>query len=182
MQNGKRKWKLCRRAMVAAIGAGTVFQVSSCNIDDVGVISASADTGAFYGGRALGRHPLAPLLSPNKTIEGLATGVLCGMGAALVARAWFIHRLDLVDCVVLGILLAVIGAVGDLVESMIKRWAGAKNSSELIPGHGGILLFNIVGQPIWSAIASAYTDSGDPGQKIRSDRGPSLPKCRLSGV
>ena len=102
-------------------------------------IVASADTGAFYGGRALGRHPLAPLLSPNKTIEGLATGVLCGMGAALVARAWFIHRLDLVDCVVLGILLAVIGAVGDLVESMIKRWAGAKNSSELIPGHGGIL-------------------------------------------
>ncbi|MFQ5719900.1 MAG: phosphatidate cytidylyltransferase [Acidobacteriota bacterium] len=102
-------------------------------------VVAAADTGAFYVGRRVGRHPLAPALSPKKTVEGLAAGTVCAVLAALTARVWFIHRLRLVDCVAIGILLALVGALGDLVESLIKRWAGAKDSSSLIPGHGGVL-------------------------------------------
>ena len=102
-------------------------------------VVAAADTGAYYGGRSLGRHPLAPRLSPHKTWEGLLVGVACAVAAAFVARVWFIYSLRPMDCVFLGILLALVGSAGDLVESSLKRWAGAKDSSGLIPGHGGVL-------------------------------------------
>jgi phosphatidate cytidylyltransferase len=103
------------------------------------LVVAAADTGAYYGGRLLGRRLMAPRVSPNKTWEGLLAGMACAVAAAFLAKGWFMHRLAVRDCVVLGILLAAIGAAGDLVESALKRWAGAKNSSTLIPGHGGIL-------------------------------------------
>lgn len=99
----------------------------------------ASDTGAYYGGRLLGRRRLAPRLSPGKTLEGFAAGVAAAVGAAFLARAWFIHRLDIADCLLLAPLLAVVGAAGDLIESALKRWTGAKDSSGLIPGHGGIL-------------------------------------------
>lgn len=102
-------------------------------------VVAAADTGAYYGGRTLGRHLLAPRLSPRKTWEGLLVGVGCAVAAAFVARVWFMHSLRPMDCVALGILLALVGGAGDLVESSLKRWAGAKDSSALIPGHGGVL-------------------------------------------
>lgn len=102
-------------------------------------VVAAADSGAYYGGRSLGRHPMAPRLSPHKTWEGLLVGVACAVAAAFVARLWFIYRLRPMDCVILGILLALVGSTGDLVESSLKRWAGAKDSSGLIPGHGGVL-------------------------------------------
>ncbi|TDI33842.1 MAG: hypothetical protein E2P03_04440 [Acidobacteria bacterium] len=102
-------------------------------------VVAAADTGAYYGGRTLGRHPMAPRLSPRKTWEGLLVGVACAVAATFVARLWFFHSLRPLDCVTLGILLALVGSAGDLVESSLKRWAGAKDSSGLIPGHGGVL-------------------------------------------
>lgn len=102
-------------------------------------VVAAADTGAYYGGRALGRHPMAPRLSPKKTWEGLLMGIASAMAAAFIARLWFMHDLQAMDCVILGILLALTGSAGDLVESSLKRWAGAKDSSGLIPGHGGVL-------------------------------------------
>ncbi len=99
----------------------------------------AADVGAFYVGSYLGRHPLAPQVSPKKTVEGALGGVAVALAAAFVARAWFMHDLSVVDCAVLGTLLGITGILGDLVESMLKRGAGVKDSASVVPGHGGVL-------------------------------------------
>ncbi|HYV85883.1 MAG TPA: phosphatidate cytidylyltransferase [Patescibacteria group bacterium] len=99
----------------------------------------SSDMAAYYVGHAFGRRPMAPTVSPKKTMEGAAGGLLGAVAAAFVARAWFIHRLTPADSLVLGIGLGAVGMVGDLVESMLKRGAGVKDSARLVPGHGGIL-------------------------------------------
>jgi phosphatidate cytidylyltransferase len=98
-----------------------------------------SDTAAYYVGTALGRRPLAPTVSPKKTVEGAVAGILGALAAAFVSRAWFIHRLSVIDCLALGIVLATVAILGDLVESMLKRGAGMKDSASLVPGHGGIL-------------------------------------------
>lgn len=100
----------------------------------------AADTGAYFAGRHLGRHKLAPRVSPNKTIEGLAGGVVAGTLVAMAfatfagARAPDLPKVALVAAV--AVLLSV---VGDLYESLLKRHAGRKDSGSLIPGHGGVL-------------------------------------------
>lgn len=100
----------------------------------------AADSGAYFAGRRFGRHKLAPNISPNKTIEGLAggvvAGILVGVGGALAAGATG-SQLPLVMLVTLFATLA--SVVGDLYESLLKRHAGVKDSGHLIPGHGGIL-------------------------------------------
>jgi phosphatidate cytidylyltransferase len=98
-----------------------------------------SDTAAYYVGGSFGRRPLAPQVSPKKTIEGAVGGVLGALAAAFLARAWFMHRLDVGDCLILGLGLGVVGILGDLVESMLKRGAGMKDSGSLVMGHGGIL-------------------------------------------
>ena len=103
------------------------------------LVTWGGDTGAFVVGKALGRRKLAPLISPNKTVEGLFGGLLFGTAMALLARAWFLPTFTIGDCLALGVVLAGLGAVGDLVESAFKRSAGVKDSGTLIPGHGGIL-------------------------------------------
>jgi phosphatidate cytidylyltransferase len=99
----------------------------------------SGDIAAFYVGTFLGRRPLAPRVSPKKTIEGAVGGLAGSIAAAFVARAWFMTRLSFADCLILGTALALVGMLGDLVESMLKRGAGVKDSASLVPGHGGIL-------------------------------------------
>jgi phosphatidate cytidylyltransferase len=99
----------------------------------------SGDAAAYYVGSATGRHPLSPRVSPKKTVEGAVGGILGSLLAALLARAWFFHQLRTQDCWILGLLLSLCGILGDLVESMWKRGAGAKDSAALVPGHGGIL-------------------------------------------
>ena len=99
----------------------------------------SGDMAAYYVGTLVGRRPLAPRVSPRKTKEGALGGLLGSIAAAFVARAWFIRRLTVPDCLVLGASLAAVGLLGDLVESMLKRGAGVKDSAALVPGHGGIL-------------------------------------------
>jgi len=99
----------------------------------------ASDTAAYYVGSLLGRHPLAPAVSPKKTMEGAVGGLAGALAAAFVARAWFMHRLDVADCLILGLVLGVVGMAGDLVESMLKRSAGVKDSARLVPGHGGLL-------------------------------------------
>ena len=103
------------------------------------LVTWAGDTGAYYAGVSMGRTPLAPRISPNKTVEGLLGGCLLAVVIALIARTWFIPSFTIVDAVVLGILLTVAGLIGDLSESMFKRGAGVKDSGGLIPGHGGML-------------------------------------------
>jgi phosphatidate cytidylyltransferase len=99
----------------------------------------AGDTGAFYAGRTLGRHPLAPAISPKKTLEGAAGGLALAALTAIVAGSWLLPHLAHWAAGGLGILLAVAGMAGDLCESALKRGAGAKDSGALIPGHGGLL-------------------------------------------
>jgi len=99
----------------------------------------ASDTAAYYVGGLLGRHPLAPAVSPRKTVEGAVGGLAGALAAAFVARLWFMQRLGVADCLLLGAGLGVAGMGGDLVESMLKRGAGVKDSARLVPGHGGLL-------------------------------------------
>ncbi|MGN0859790.1 MAG: phosphatidate cytidylyltransferase [Stenotrophomonas sp.] len=100
----------------------------------------AADSGAYFAGRALGKHKLAPTISPNKTWEGLAGGVLAGIVAAvgfgLIAGA---SAPQLPWLVAVALVTTLFSVEGDLIESLLKRQAGAKDSGTLIPGHGGVL-------------------------------------------
>lgn len=98
-----------------------------------------SDTAQYYGGRLLGRRPLAPVISPKKTIEGAVSGMVVGTlaFALLGARVW--PAVEWWQLALVGFALVVLGIVGDLFESMLKRGVGAKDSSALIPGHGGVL-------------------------------------------
>ena len=101
------------------------------------------DTSAYSVGRALGRRKLAPVISPNKTWEGAIGGFAATVGGAYVwvelTRGWVGWSLPLVHILALGALISVAGQLGDLVESKLKRDCGVKDSSGLIPGHGGFL-------------------------------------------
>ena len=103
------------------------------------VAVSAGDIFAYYGGRTMGRHPLAPSLSPKKTIEGTISGLVAStIGAAIIGFYW-LPELDLVSAGLLGLLLGAVGQAGDLFESSLKRAAKTKDSSALLPGHGGIL-------------------------------------------
>lgn len=104
------------------------------------LLTAIADTAAFFAGRRFGRHKLAPHLSPGKTLEGLA-GALLAVLAWAVAGAWWLELgpADRVYFLGLCILTALVSVAGDLFESLLKREAGAKDSGGLLPGHGGVL-------------------------------------------
>ena len=97
------------------------------------------DTAAYGFGSWLGRHPLYKRISPNKTWEGAIAGLLTGMATALLIQQICIPRLAWIDGLAIGLLVGLFGQLGDLIESMFKRDAGAKDSSHLLPGHGGIL-------------------------------------------
>ncbi len=100
---------------------------------------SSGDIAAYYGGKTFGKHPLAPGLSPNKTIEGTVFGLAAsGIGAAIVAHYW-LPLATWPRGFVVGLLLGAIGQAGDLFESSFKRAAGTKDSSAALPGHGGVL-------------------------------------------
>ena len=113
----------------------------------------SADVFAYFGGRALGKRKLAPAISPGKSWAGVWSGMI---GALLVAAAWLAidaagslgtesfysmvaNRFGLVGMALIVVFLVAMSVVGDLFESLVKRSAGAKDSSKLLPGHGGIL-------------------------------------------
>jgi len=102
-------------------------------------LTFSNDTGAYFAGRALGRHKLYPAVSPAKTVEGAVGGMLAGLLVILGARATLVPWLTLRDCLLAALPAGVIGPIGDLVESLIKRAFGVKDSGKLIPGHGGML-------------------------------------------
>ena len=97
------------------------------------------DTGAYFAGRSLGRHKLAPAISPGKTVEGGVGGLLASLGFTFLARATFFPALTVRDCILVGLAAGILGPIGDLTESLLKRSAGVKDSGNLIPGHGGML-------------------------------------------
>ena len=99
----------------------------------------SCDTAAYFGGKGLGRHQLAPVISPSKTKEGAAFGLLGAIFAAVVIHYVFFVYLRLTDLLVVALLVAILGQLGDLFESLLKRSAQLKDTSTLIPGHGGVL-------------------------------------------
>lgn len=101
------------------------------------VLVWAADVGAYFAGKTWGRTKLAPRVSPGKTWEGALGGVFAGLLAA-AAGAWWFH-LDLLAFVALGGAVVLVSIVGDLTESMFKRYAGLKDSGTLLPGHGGVL-------------------------------------------
>jgi len=102
-------------------------------------VAFANDTGAYFVGRAWGRHKIAPTLSPGKTIEGAVGGLAAGLTVTFVAGWAFMPSLSVTDRVAIGLIAGVVGPAGDLVESLIKRSAGVKDSGRSIPGHGGIL-------------------------------------------
>jgi phosphatidate cytidylyltransferase len=104
----------------------------------VGLIIVS-DSSQYYVGRAFGRHPLAPAISPKKTVEGAVGGVVFGTASMLIVGSWVLPSASLPALGVLGATIVVLGICGDLFESRLKRTAGVKDSSALIPGHGGAL-------------------------------------------
>ena len=98
------------------------------------------DTGAYFAGRAWGRRKLYPRISPSKTWEGALGGLLASIGAALAVKSLgWLPQLPWWASVVVGAGAGVLGPIGDLGESMLKRAYGAKDSSRLLPGHGGLL-------------------------------------------
>jgi phosphatidate cytidylyltransferase len=98
-----------------------------------------SDTAQYYCGRAFGRRPLAPTISPKKTLEGAIGGLLFGTAAMLVGGRRVFPDADVLLLTLVSASVAALGMVGDLFESLLKRSAGVKDSSHIIPGHGGVL-------------------------------------------
>jgi phosphatidate cytidylyltransferase len=127
-------------------------------IIDVLVGTFLGDTAAYVGGRLFGRRPLAPAISPNKTVEGLFCGMLIAVISVFFAglyQDWLTQG----DALLLGVAVAVLGPLGDLFESLVKRNAGRKDAGALFGAHGGALdrldavIFTIVaGYYIWAGV------------------------------
>lgn len=99
----------------------------------------ASDIGAYSIGIPFGKHRLYEKVSPKKSIEGFAGALAASAGMALLCRSWFMPSIGMGEAVGIALMLAVVGAIGDLVESLFKRAAGVKDSGAVIPGHGGIL-------------------------------------------
>jgi phosphatidate cytidylyltransferase len=97
------------------------------------------DTAAYYVGKSIGRHPMAPLLSPKKTMEGAVGNLVASGCLALVFRFLVWRTASVLEVLVFALVLNAAGQAGDLMESLFKRGSGVKDASNLIPGHGGLL-------------------------------------------
>ncbi len=122
------------------------------------IATALCDTGAYFGGRAFGKRPLARSISPAKTVEGLLIGILTGTAAAWLTGL-YLDWLSGVDALILGLCVALAAPLGDLFESFVKRQAGVKDSGTIFGAHGGVLdrldaiAFSIVaGYYVWMAL------------------------------
>lgn len=103
------------------------------------VVLFGSDSGAYFSGKAFGKHKLAPKISPGKTVEGLVGGVLAAAGCAALCTWLFFPELHYQYSIPLAVVMAVVGVLGDLAESAMKRGSGAKDTANILPGHGGIL-------------------------------------------
>ena len=131
-------WLYCGLLVAALVGLRLRFGMGWVIL--AFVVTWANDTFAYFAGHLFGRHRMMERISPAKTWEGFAGGVAGSVAGALVTR-WLLLRSELtpVAAAVIGLGGAVLGPLGDLAESMIKRGAGVKDSSRIIPGHGGLL-------------------------------------------
>jgi len=133
--------------LLIGLGAGSFAALSSLAPTEEGTsrialllaVIISSDVFAYFTGHALGRHKLAPQVSPGKTVEGAIGGLVgAALASAVIATQLFKDQ-SVALVVVIGVLVAIAGIVGDLLESLFKRYVGAKDSGTLFPGHGGAL-------------------------------------------
>ena len=103
------------------------------------IITWGSDTAAYFSGRAFGKRKLYPLISPGKTWEGAAGGLLGSVLFSYMAWLTFFPEISIIHMLIISLLGGAVGQMGDLVESMIKRSVGVKDSGKLLPGHGGLL-------------------------------------------
>jgi len=122
-----------------ALGFPESYSVSTHLLSFFLLVLMGSDTGAYYAGRLLGKHKLAPTISPGKTWEGVAGGMAASLLMAALAHYWFFPELSLRAALPLAAVMNVLGVTGDLAESALKRSAKAKDASQIIPGHGGFL-------------------------------------------
>jgi phosphatidate cytidylyltransferase len=123
---------LCKKRL--AHGGAWVFITLTC--------AWFSDTGAYFAGRFLGPYwktPLYEAMSPKKTVVGALGGLAASIGALVLAKLWYLPELSWIDCVLVAAPANVLGQLGDLSESMLKRSTGVKDSGALLPGHGGML-------------------------------------------
>ena len=126
---------LCFTLAIAAIGL--TYQISPWHAAGLFCLTAITDIGGYFAGKSLGKNKLCPALSPGKTIEGSMGGLALVVLFSLAAIWYF--ELPLLFTLLLSVVTSWFAVMGDLLESWIKRLAGAKNSGSLLPGHGGIL-------------------------------------------
>jgi phosphatidate cytidylyltransferase len=124
---------------LVAVRTGFEERLSAHLLSFFFLVLMGSDTGAYYVGRAIGKHKLAPTISPGKTWEGVVGGILAALGLAAVAHFWFFSELPLKWALPLAAVMSVLGIFGDLTESALKRGAGAKDAAKILPGHGGAL-------------------------------------------
>lgn len=103
------------------------------------LVIMGSDAAAYYGGRLFGRHKLAPTISPGKTWEGAIAGMLASLLLAAASHYWFFLNLPLKFALPLAAVMNVVGVLGDLTESALKRSSGTKDTARTLPGHGGVL-------------------------------------------
>lgn len=103
------------------------------------VVTWVNDTGAYAAGRGFGKHKLYPQVSPGKTWEGFAGGMTAALVGALLTKAVYFDALSVLDCLLVALPASILGPMGDLSESMLKRAYGVKDSGKIMPGHGGLL-------------------------------------------
>ncbi|WP_411501727.1 phosphatidate cytidylyltransferase [Brevibacillus centrosporus] len=127
------------------IGFGFTYMAATRNLPDGLMLTVlvilgiwSTDSGAYFVGKAIGKRKLWPEISPNKTIEGSLGGLLASIVVVLAVNAIF-GGLDTLQAFLIAVVAGIIGQLGDLVESGLKRHFGVKDSGQLIPGHGGVL-------------------------------------------
>jgi phosphatidate cytidylyltransferase len=113
----------------------------------------AGDTAAYFAGRMIGRHKLAPTVSPGKTWEGFVFGTAATVFVAFVAL-YKQHYVSIADSIVLGVVLAIVGPLGDLFESALKRDMQVKDSGRLLGGHGGML--DRLDAPLFAVVAAYY--------------------------
>jgi phosphatidate cytidylyltransferase len=136
-------WLLIHLILLRGLTVNGLTDISLSNDKGIGLVFflfftiLSTDTGCYFFGTKYGKHQLAPIISPKKTIEGAIGGLISSIIVAICAG--YLIDISLVHSIILGILTSFFAQIGDLCESLIKRDAGVKDSSDIIPGHGGFL-------------------------------------------